>query len=232
MTHAPEWASVFATLIGEGPGPVLVAGYRAGDVAGSLAATMQEPISARSDTCVLIGGGGLEFDSSGTFGLPQGTVGAVVVRRLWTNAADLAAVFRDAVRVVRSGGTVVIGDVDVHRLSTAVPGRYPSQMVLRMIPDAYRRLAETSAEAHELAIEAIRTRLQDVTLTEVDETFGTFDDPDDQLRFIREGGWPVLGVVDDPAAVERTIAAYRSTRPRGPVVEREPWIYASGRTPA
>lgn len=219
-------------MIGTGSGPVLVTGYRAGGIAAALATAGGTAVTARSATAALVGGEGLEFDASvGGLGLPPGSAAAVIVRRTWRNAAGLQQTFRDVMTVLAPGGTAVIGDVDVVTLASAIPGRYPSQHVLRMVPDATRRLTETSAEARELAIEAIRVRLDGVAVIEVDETYGTFATARDHLAFIRNGGWPVLGVVGDAAAMESIVVGYAAERPEGAVVEREPWIYSVGRRP-
>lgn len=116
----------------------------------------------------------LDADRPGTGAVPDGAVGAVIARRAWTGRIEFNAVLAEAERMCRPGGTLVVMEPDVDRLTSSPLQRYPARLQFELHPELLRRAHLRLVSGNDISVELIRLGCTDVALTSIDEEIGSF----------------------------------------------------------
>lgn len=162
-------------------------------------------------------------------GLVDDSVAAVVALAAWSRPSQVRAVAEEAVRITRPGGVVVLGDVDAGVLTTGPPRAFPASRFYRAHPAAAAALTARTAPASSLAIEAVRSRLDDVGAMTADRLIGVFGSASEYLAAIADGLWRGADAIDE-ATGSATAAAITSTL-RYPAEDHQPWRFVRGIVP-
>lgn len=210
---------------------VLLAGP---DVEG-LALEIGAPISQSSLDLVMLGSGAPAVSDEATAeatGLGDGVVDAAVLLSPWDGPVALSLMVREAVRVVRAGGLVILGEPDASALDAA-PTTFRSALLYRRFPAVAERQAERTLPASAIGVEAVRAGLNPVTLDPLAVPIAVLADADSYLEAVRAGLWPGSELLDDvqldALLVELRVSLTEPTR--FPMVDYQPWWVARGIRP-
>lgn len=230
-TLIEAWSASLETLDIPAGSRVLLAGP---DVEG-LALEIGVPIAQASHDLVMLGSGAPAVADTATAaetGLASGAVDAVVFLSPWDGFVALAAMVREAVRVVRSGGVVILGEPDASALDAA-PAAFRSALLYRRHPHVAQRLAESTVPASAMGVEAVRAGLNPVTLDPLGVPIAVLPDVDSYVEAVRGGLWPGTEQLDD-AALDALLGELRASLAeptRFPQVDVQPWWVARGVRP-
>ncbi|MDP8958785.1 MAG: class I SAM-dependent methyltransferase [Actinomycetota bacterium] len=167
-------------------------------------------------------------------GLANDSLDLVVMRHAVPKQAMLARALREAYRVLKPGGGVLVSDVDVNAMIDSTTHRYPSRLQYTVVPDVLPLEMARHVASADLSVEVVRASFKDVDAYDVDQEFGEFDDPDAYWEFVRERGWRSFDLMTE-AQVEMVLSTLRRLLPRlastRGLVEREPWHVTRGFKP-
>lgn len=166
-------------------------------------------------------------------GFADGTFGAAVALSAWDGPAGVCDVLEEAVRVVRPGGNVWLGEIDAKGLTESMPAarRYGFlyQAESAVADDARFRFRAADG----LGVEAVRAGLRDVVESRADLPVAVIDSAAEGVEAVRSGIWPGTGLLDAVALdrlLERVDASLQPPTVY-PVVLTLPWIVVRGRRP-
>lgn len=225
------WSASFETLDIPTGSRVLLAGP---DVEG-LALEIGAPISQASFDLVMLGSGAPEVPDQATAaatGLGDGVVDVAVMLSAWDGPVQLAVMVREAVRVVRPGGLVILGEPDASALDSA-PAVFRSALLYQRFPEIAVRQAERTLPGSAIGVEAVRAGLNPVTLDPLAVPIAVLADVDSYVEAVRSGLWPGSDLLDDVAldGLLRELRMSLSEPTRFPVVDYQPWWVARGVRP-
>jgi hypothetical protein len=164
-------------------------------------------------------------------GFPANSFDSAVALSAWETPADVSAVAAEAVRVVRPGGTVWLGEIDARGLTRSTPAARRYGLLYRDHPpvsDAARfrfRAAET------IGVDAVRVGLRPIAETRADFPVAVAESRADAVEAVRSGIWPGTGLLDATALDDLLVRVDESFEPpeRFPFVFTLPWILVEGR---
>ncbi len=156
------------------------------------------------------------------------SVDGVVMLHAWSSpsAVDRAAAI--GVAWLRRGGTLVLAELDMARLRSAPPSRYPAALFYAMHPEIAATLAMRSATSLQLAMAGVRAGLRDKTALEFDRPVGVFRTPAEHRAGIEFGSWRGLEMLDSRRYGAVVDAAAALEVEEWPLAELEPWIAVIG----
>jgi SAM-dependent methyltransferase len=158
---------------------------------------------------------------------------AAVVLSAWETPADVGSVVEEAMRVVRPGGTVWLGDIDAKALTASMPAARRYGLFYRSDPDAADAARFRYRTADVLGVDAVRAGLRDVTETKADLPVAVIDSAADGVEAVRSGIWPGTEFLDPislDGLLERTDESLQPPV-RFPIVMTLPWIIVRGQRP-
>jgi hypothetical protein len=166
-------------------------------------------------------------------GFDAGSFDSAVVLSAWETPADVGPVVEEAMRVVRSDGTVWLGDIDAKALTGSMPAARRYGLFYRSDPQvsAAARLRFRSADV--LGVDAVRAGLRDVTESKSDLPVAVVESAADGVEAVRSGIWPGTEALDGASLdrlLERADASFQPPT-RFPIVLTLPWIIVRGRRP-
>ncbi|HHC07383.1 MAG TPA: hypothetical protein ENK55_01505 [Actinobacteria bacterium] len=163
-------------------------------------------------------------------GLDDDAVDAVFMLSAWGDPALMGQVAREAVRITRPGGTVVLGDVDAAVLTESSPAAYRAALLYETYPWVGDRIRDAHAHEAMLGIELLRAGIHPVQADQRDLPMGYFDDADAYEAAVARGLWPGVLLLDE-ADRGRLLAELRRSLvdARFPVADVQPWMLAHGR---
>lgn len=173
--QASGWLSTMARLgVGFG-GSVAIVGPEASDFADAYQAAGAGPIVLDLPGIAVVGTTEpLHTNRAGTAAIPDDAVGAVIARRAWQGRAEFNAALAEAERICRPGGTLVVMEPDIDRLTTSPLQRYPGRLQFDLHPELLSRAQTRLVSGNDISVELIRLGCTDVALTSIDEEIGSF----------------------------------------------------------
>ncbi len=158
---------------------------------------------------------------------------AAVVLSAWETPAGVGSVVEEAMRAVRPGGTVWLGDIDAKALTGSMPAARCYGLFYRSDPQAATDARFRYRATDGLGVDAVRAGLREVTETKADLPVAVIDSAAEGVEAVRSGIWPGTGRLD-PASLDRLLERVdASLQPptRLPVVMTLPWIIVRGQRP-
>jgi hypothetical protein len=166
-------------------------------------------------------------------GFDESSFDSAVLLSAWKTPAGIASVLEEAMRVVRSDGTVWIGDIDAKALTSSMPAARLHGLLYRSDPKVAADARFRFRSANVLGVDAVRAGLRDVTETKADLPVAVIGSAADGVEAVRSGIWP--GTNDlDPASLDRLLERTDESLQaptRFPVVLTLPWIIVRGTRP-
>lgn len=166
-------------------------------------------------------------------GFEEDSFDAAVILSAWETPAGVDSVVEEAMRVVRPGGAVWLGDLDAKALTDSMPAARCYGLFYRSGPQAAADARFRYRAADGLGVDAVRAGLREVTETKADLPVAVIGSAAEGVEAVRSGIWPGTETLD-PASLdrllERTDALFQPPT-RFPVVMTLPWIIVRGRRP-
>ncbi|MEA3502939.1 MAG: hypothetical protein U9R47_09220 [Actinomycetota bacterium] len=166
-------------------------------------------------------------------GFEAGSFDAAVVLSAWETPAGVDPVAEEAMRVVRSDGTVWIGDIDAKALTASMPAARLYGLFYRSDPAAAAAARFRFRTAGVLGVDAVRAGLRNVAETKADLPVAVIESAAEGVEAVRSGIWPGTEALD-PASLDRLLGQTdASLQPpaRFPMVLTLPWIIVRGTRP-
>ncbi len=166
-------------------------------------------------------------------GYPDGTFDVVVALSAWDGPAGVEPVVQEAVRTIKPGGTVWIGEIDPKALTGSMPAARRYGLLYRFEPAVAAEVEWRFRAADAIGIEAVRAGIREVTESKVDLPMATIESAAEGVEAVRSGIWPGTEMLDADALdrlLERVDASLQPPT-RFPVVETLPWLIVRGIRP-
>ncbi len=229
-TLRDAWISTMHDLGAAGGADTLLVGPHAEILADQL----PEPTGGTALGVATLGVGPVPDGASPTAtGFEADSFDAAVLLSAWETPAGIGSVMEEAMRVVRPGGTVWIGDIDAKALTSSMPAARRYGLFYRSEPEAAAGARYRFRAADVLGVDAVRAGLRDVTETKADLPIAVIESAADGVEAVRSGIWPGTGALD-PTALDRLLERTgESLQPpvRFPIVLTLPWIIVRGQRP-
>lgn len=164
-------------------------------------------------------------------GFADGTFDAAVALSAWDGPAGVFGVVEEAVRVVRSGGTVWMGEIDAKGLTESMPAARRYGFLYQSEPAVADDAQFRFRAADGLGVEAVRSGLKDVVESRADLPVAVIDSAADGVEAVRSGIWPGTALLDG-IALDRVLELVdASLQPpiEFPIVLTLPWVVVRGR---
>lgn len=228
---AAEWDEALANLdVAWGP-TVVVVGADVDILAESLLLADTPPLVASTGRVAILGDvpdGVTIADATPTaVPLPDSSAHVVIAVHAWPGPGGVPAVVREATRLVRRNGSIVLAEIDLPRLAASTPRQYPSALMRIAYPAATAALRARSTLHSHLEIELVRSGATSIAPERFDVTRGVFADRPAHAEAVASGLW--RGSVEcTPAQLDQLGELVLALGGRGPVIDREPWVLVRG----
>ena len=166
-------------------------------------------------------------------GFGEDSFDAAVILSAWETPAGVSSVVEEAMRVIRQGGTVWLGDIDAKALTSSMPAARRYGLFYRSDPQVADAARSRYRTADVLGVDAVRAGLRNVTETKADLPVAVIDSAADGVEAVRSGIWPGTGSLD-AVSLDRLLERMdQSLQPptRFPIVLTLPWIIVRGQRP-
>lgn len=166
-------------------------------------------------------------------GFADGTFDAAVALSAWDGPAGVFAVVEEAVRVVRPGGNVWLGEIDAKGLTESMPAARRYGFLYQAESAVADDVRFRFRAADGLGVEAVRAGLRDVIESRADLPVAVIDSAAEGVEAVRSGIWPGT-VLLDAVALDRLLERVDgSLQPPidFPAVLTLPWVVVRGRRP-
>jgi hypothetical protein len=223
------WRDLIASLGVADGGPILIAGRNVDVLVDELPA----PTANVGPGLAVLGPEPMALDpaaSSSATGLADAAVDTVAMLSAWSDAVEVGPAVAEAVRVVRPGGTVWIGEPDLDVLTRSMPATYRAGLLYQRSPSIAARVRERVQAPSVLGVEMVRQRLKDVTVFTRDVPLLAVANAAEAVEAVRGGIWPGTEMLS-PEDLDDLLEAVRaSLQPpvRFPAVDLEPWTLVRG----
>jgi len=203
-----------------------------GPFAEFLADRLPGPTGATTSGVATLGVATVPEDATPTAtGFADESFDTAVVLSAWKMPAGIGPIVAEAVRTVRPGGTVWIGEIDPKALTNTMPAAHRYGLLYRSAPEVSAEVSHQFRAADVIGIEAVRAGLQEVVETKVDLPIATITSPADGVEAVRSGIWPGTAMLDEASLdelLERVDASFGPST-RFPIVATLPWLVVRGR---
>ena len=164
-------------------------------------------------------------------GFPDGRFDAAVALSAWDGPAGVSNVIREAVRVVRPGGTVWLGEIDARGLTESMPAARRYGLLYQTEPAVADEARFRFRAADGLGVDAVRAGLRDVAQSRADLPMAVVDSAAEGVEAVRSGIWPGTVLLDGVAMDGLLAQVDTSLQPpiEFPIVFTLPWIVVRGR---
>jgi hypothetical protein len=205
-----------------------------GPLAEVLADQLHGPTGGTAPGVATLGAGPVSDGATpSATGFDAGSFDTAVVLSAWETPAGVGIVVEEAMRVVRPGGTVWLGDIDAKALTGSMPAARRYGLFYRSSPSVADGARFRYRAADGLGVDAVRAGLRDVTETKAELPVALIDSAAEGVEAVRAGIWPGTEGLD-PAALDRLLertGASLQPPTRFPIVLTLPWIIVRGRRP-
>lgn len=159
--------------------------------------------------------------------LPDSSAHVVIAVHAWSGPGGIAPVVREATRLVRRNGSIILAEIDLPRLAASTPRQYASVLLRLAYPAAAEALRARSTLHSHLETELVRSGASRVATERFDLTRGVFADRAAHAEAVASGLW--RGSVEcSPAELEQLGELVLSLGGKGPVTDSEPWVLVRG----
>ncbi len=232
---AREWTDLVLDSGLSVTGTNLVLGPGALVLAGGMAAEDAPPATFESAEYVLMTPGELAphvgQPTALQTGLPDDSVDLVVMRSAYHDITSMEKTFGEVARVLRRSGGVFIADYSPRALAGSTPQNHPSRLLTLMFPHVEAQLKMRHPGSVDIAIAAVRAGFRDIDGWDVEDFVTHFEDYDDHVAWVAQGGWRGMEYLTDEQRDE-LLAVVRAEMPRiapnNLIRESEPWTVARG----
>lgn len=166
-------------------------------------------------------------------GFPGDSFDSAFALSAWENPAGVSEVLDEVVRVVRTGGSVWIGEIDTRALTCSMPavGRYG--LLYQNEPEPAIEARTRFRAADGIGVDAVRAGLRGVVETRCDLPVAVVESAAEGVETVRSGIWPGTTLLDAAALDLLLMRVNASFRPpsRFPFVFTLPWIIIRGQCP-
>lgn len=223
-----HWAQVVAPD-GEWPGTIIVDGVDAGPVARTIVAAGGPALVNDADPLAVLTGPGFTDDPDHLSEVPSDFADMVILRWSWDSIDGMAEAFAQAARILHPGGRMLAMEPDDEVLMAASPNRYPFRLLLDAAPDLLELRGHRTAGRARMVASLIRARFVEDLLYEVEEPRGEYPGAAELWEAAMAGAWPVLDLLGDQRVpVMEQVADDLARVVFGPVVDKRPWLVATG----
>jgi SAM-dependent methyltransferase len=228
-TTASPWTDLLAAE--EWPDRILVVGETAGEAVRGLQLDGSPPIAAEGEALAVLSSSDAPDLAGDLSGIPAGSFDAALLLWAWSDPGSLGEVLAEAHRVLAPGGAVVAAEPDVEALTESSAIRYPARLQFTGRPEAAEAARASVAGRIRLAAETARARFVPVRIHDLDVVLGRYDTAEEYWEAVGEGAWRSLHLLPQAEAemlIERAAGELGRVAPLGPVVDRRPWLAATG----
>jgi hypothetical protein len=211
-----------------------VAGEAAPSLARSLQAAGSPPIGLEADRLAVLGDIETPDDARSLDDLPTGSADFVVLRRAWESRPGMGQAVRGAFAMLRPGGCVVVAEIDAARLLEGPAVRYPDRVLYDADPGLAGSVRVAAMERTVLAVEMVRAGFRRVAVADVEVERGRHASAADYWQALASSARRPLAALpaeDAERLIEEVAGDLARLAPLGPVVDREPWLMATGGRP-
>lgn len=227
-TLRDAWLSTLADLGAAEESETLVVGPYADSVASQLPAPTGDTTPTVSTLLVTpVPEGATPTET----GFADASFDAVVALSAWDGPAGVLDVIAEAVRVVRPGGTVWLGEIDARGLTESMPAARRYGFLYQAEPAIADEAQFRFRAADGLGVDAVRAGLRDVVESRADLPVAVVASAAEGVEAVRSGIWPGAALLDG-VAMDRVLAQVdASLQPpiEFPIVFTLPWIVVRGR---
>lgn len=164
-------------------------------------------------------------------GFPDGSFDAAVALSAWDGPAGVSDVIREAVRVVRPGGNVWLGEIDARGLTESMPAARRYGFLYQAEPAVADEARFQFRAADGLGVDAVRAGLRDVVESRADLPVAVVDSAAEGVEAVRSGIWPGTALLDGVATdgLLAQVDASLQSPVEFPIVFTLPWTVVRGR---
>lgn len=199
-----------------------------------LADQLPEPTGGMASGVATLGVGPVPVGATPSeTGFDADSFDSAVILSAWETPAEVGSVVEEAMRVVRSDGTVWLGDIDAKALTGSMPAARRYGLFYRNDPRVSADARYRYRAADGLGVDAVRAGLRDVTETKADLPVAVIGSAAEGVEAVRSGIWPGTAALVPPS-LDRLLDRMNASlqRPtRFPIVLTLPWIIVRGRRP-
>ena len=227
-TLRDAWLSTLAELGAAEESDTLVVGPYADSIANQLPAPTGDTTPTVSTLLVTPVPEGATPTATG---FPDGSFDSAVALSAWDGPAGVFDVVAEAVRVVRPGGTVWLGEIDARGLTESMPAARRYGFLYQTEQSIADEAQFRFRAADGLGVDAVRAGLRDVVESRADLPAAVAASAAEGVEAVRSGIWPGTALLDG-VAMDRVLAQVdASLQPpiEFPIVFTLPWIVVRGR---
>jgi hypothetical protein len=223
------WRDLVASLGALDGGRILIAGRNVDVLVDELPA----PTANVGPGLAVLGPEPMALDpaaSASATGLADAAVDTVAMLSAWSAAVEVGPAVAEAVRVVRPGGTVWIGEPDLDVLTRSMPATYRAGLLYQRSPSIAAKVRERVQAPSVLGVEMVRQRLKEVTVFKRDVPLLAVGNAAEAVEAVRGGIWPGTEMLS-PEDLDDLLEAVRASLQspvRFPAVDLEPWTLVRG----
>lgn len=222
-TLQPMWSELIHGLDLPESGEILLAGDDVGSV--KLPAFGSKRFEVGDLVLVTRGDAPPADASAESTGLSDNQLDLVLLRDAFGSVRRLSRVLREAYRILKPGGGVMITEFDAETLLEARPQQYPQRLLSELHPEVGEYLQRHHPRAMDVAMSLVSTGFRDGEAYTLDFPLGHFTDYQTYSDWVATNGWRGMDQIaeaDRQALLDGLPKLMRSIAPAGEFFDVEP----------